>query len=239
MASATRTLWASSAFTWWMASKWVHASLFHHRMYVPSCQDYIVCHFCAMSYVSWIPRSCIAAGSSVWMEGGDVEYDCFSFCEWLAVQIWILRRKSIKWTKCNRYSKYFDSCAKIEHVGPETVENTTKSWGKKRKKQINFVECPRKTLGKRIFCRVSDDITRQRHDFAECSPWTLDIVNGRQLQTTANDALSSANVCRELDTRETSLCSASLYAESLALDKEGCCRGFFFAESNTRQTSEH
>jgi hypothetical protein len=38
-------------------------------MDLPASQDCIDAHFCAMSSVSRIPRSCIVIGSSVWTEG--------------------------------------------------------------------------------------------------------------------------------------------------------------------------
>jgi hypothetical protein len=46
----------------------------------------------------------------------------FVFFKWLVVQIWIIRRNSIKRTKSKSYSKRFDNCAKMEHVGLYTIE---------------------------------------------------------------------------------------------------------------------
>jgi hypothetical protein len=43
---------------------------------------------------------------------------CFSLFEWLAVQILIIRRNSIKCTKSNRYNKHFEKCGKIPYVCP-------------------------------------------------------------------------------------------------------------------------
>jgi hypothetical protein len=45
---------------------------------------------------------------------------CFPLFEWLAIQIWIIQRNLGK-CKSNRYSKHFEKCAKIEHVGSETI----------------------------------------------------------------------------------------------------------------------
>jgi hypothetical protein len=46
---------------------------------------------------------------------------CFIVFEWPTVQIWIIQRNLIKWTKSNRYNKHFNNCAKIEHAVLYTV----------------------------------------------------------------------------------------------------------------------
>jgi hypothetical protein len=95
----------------------------------------------------------------------------FPFFEWLAVQIWIIRRNSIKQTKSNSYNKHFYNCAKIEHVGIHSVETNHKNFGWKKEKNKNilllsvkdltlgkafFVECLPWDIRHRILCRVSD-----------------------------------------------------------------------------------
>jgi hypothetical protein len=62
----------------------------------------------------------------------------FPSCEWLAVQIWIIKRNSIKWNKLNKYSKNFKNFTKAWHVVLGAIETHHKKFGsrKKRKKII-------------------------------------------------------------------------------------------------------
>jgi hypothetical protein len=69
--------------------------------------------------------------------------------EWLAVQIWIFRRISIKRTKSNSYRKHFYNCVKMEHIGLHSVGTYHKKFGWKKKKNKN------------VLCRVSKNDTRQ------------------------------------------------------------------------------
>jgi hypothetical protein len=122
---------------------------------------------------------------------------CFTFFEWLAVQIWIIRRNSIKWTKSNTYSKHFDNYAKIEHVSLHIVGTYHKKFSEKN----ILCRVLRKTLDKTLLCRVSTRRCSAKSivcwvsmPFAES--WTLD---------------------------KGSFAGASVYAKCLALDKVCIC----------------
>jgi hypothetical protein len=86
----------------------------------------------------------------------------FPFCEWLAVQIWIIPRNSIKQTKSNSYSKHFYNCARIEHVGIHSVGTKHKKFGWKKEKNKN------------ILCRVSRIWHSAKHSLLSACRGTLD-----------------------------------------------------------------
>jgi hypothetical protein len=90
-------------------------------------------------------------------------HSLFSIFKCLVVQICIIRRNLIKQTKFNSYSKHFDNCAKIEHVGLYTIGAHNKKLEEKRKKQIYFIEWQGKSV------------------YQDKEVMTLGIFNGRQL----------------------------------------------------------
>jgi hypothetical protein len=80
------------------------------------------------------------------------------------------------------YSKHFDNCAKIEHLGLCNVGTHHKKFGgKKEKRKIYFAEYQRKTFNTTLLYRVSNcqlGDTRQRMFFKKFKRSLTSVVQG-------------------------------------------------------------
>jgi hypothetical protein len=83
----------------------------------------------------------------------------FPLFESLAVQIWLIPKKSIKWNKLTKYIKQINKCVKFEHVVSGPVWGQQKKFGGQKWK-------------KNILPNVKQN-TRQIQEFAECQTQTL------------------------------------------------------------------
>jgi hypothetical protein len=69
----------------------------------------------------------------------------------------------MKQTKSDSYSKHFDNCVKIEHVGLHIVGTHHKKFGgKKKRKKHTLLSVKIRHSAKKMLCRVSVGDTRQR-----------------------------------------------------------------------------
>jgi hypothetical protein len=143
----------------------------------------------------------------------------FPSFEWLAVQMWIFRRNSNKWTKSSSYRKYCYNCLKMVHVGLHSIVTYHKKFGWEKKKIKNIL-CRVSASwhsAKKPVCRVPTLGARQK----------LMVVSYRWLLTVLYRALLSPSVWHS-----TKICAY----QSPALGKRVRYREQAFAEYATRQS---